>query len=391
MKTAHRVMGNLCVLAVFICLVAGCAMVPKDRMASTTADFNVVVERAQNQMLLLNIVRASKRYPLYFTSFNALRGNMSYNFSTGGINIPFGSIGSGYNGAYSIAPNVSYSTNPNFDLTVLDTQEFTRGIMNAVPMCTLDYYWQQGWPKELLFHLFVERMESVDKDGVITETFDNYPQSSSAFKKFQDKIRKLSCKIESNDLGSGPKVQLRQESDIRQLLEIKKAGIELITGKEKDGVDWYQLKLAKTEYTMECQDEDQRTTVKLMANRSTERPAEAITRIYLRSPEAIIYYLGEIVRAETENGLIPTILICESHPPVPIFLVSKSSGSTDDNASVSVDFEGSTYSIRRDPHYCDSCRADRSMHVLSLISQLIGQQKKIETVPVTGVVNVIGR
>ncbi len=251
MKTTRRVIGNLCVLAILLCLVVGCAMIPKDRMASTTADFNVVVERAQNQMLLLNIVRASKRYPLYFTSFNALRGNMSYNFSTGGINIPFGAIGSGYNGAYSIAPNVSYSTNPNFDLTVLDTQEFTRGIMNAVPMCTLDYYWQQGWPKELLFHLFVERMESVDKHGVITETFDNYPQNSGKFKQFQDKIRRLSCKIESNDLGSGPKIQLKQESDIKQLLEIKKAGIELITGKEKDGVDWYQLKLAKAEYTME--------------------------------------------------------------------------------------------------------------------------------------------
>ena len=48
-------------------LLAGCTR-PKD-IARITTEYNLVAEQAGNEMLLLNIVRASKRRPMYFTSF----------------------------------------------------------------------------------------------------------------------------------------------------------------------------------------------------------------------------------------------------------------------------------------------------------------------------------
>jgi hypothetical protein len=58
---------------------------------------------------------------------------------------------------------------------------------------------------------------------------------------------------------------------------------------------------------------------------------------------------------------------------------------------VSVNYEGTTYVIPETHDTKDGCCTDRSMHVLSLVSLLIGQQKKSELVPTTGVVSVIGR
>ena len=58
---------------------------------------------------------------------------------------------------------------------------------------------------------------------------------------------------------------------------------------------------------------------------------------------------------------------------------------------VAVEYEGVRYVIPGRPDSDDERFEDRSMHVLSLVSQLVGLQKESEQVPVTGVVNVIGR
>ncbi len=400
MKINCHVILRLFVGVSILGLFVGCVgPFPKERLADSSSDFNIVVEKAQNQMLLRNILRASRRYPIYFTSFNALRGNMQYNFSTGNITIPFSPWPS-YAGAYSVAPSATYQSNPNFDLTVLDTQEFTRGIMTPVPMCTLDYYWKSGWPPEMLLHLFIQKMEKKNSKDEWEVLFDNYPPDEKKFKDFQDKIRKMKCKVESQDCKLvSPKVRTEQPVRPKDLIEARKADFEIIT--EKDGEEyWYQLKSKKTKYTVLCEGEETlrfaiegRTEDEQMECKDTDKDKDkkVMGKIYLRSPEAIMYYLGEIVRREEiDPKFIPNIGIpgCDS-PGVSLFLVRKSQ--TDSDAPVTVDFEGSKYFIPRDPHFGDRCRADQTMHVLSLISQLIGQQKKIEQVPVTGVVNVIGR
>src|SRR6185369_7960080 len=154
MKIIRQILWKVCLAIGLAGFLAGCSMLPKEKISSSTTDYNLVVEKVQNEMLLLNIVRASKRRPMYFTGFNLLRGSLSYNFQTGNMSIPFGQIGTGFDGSYSIAPNVSYSTSPSFDLAVWDSKEFTAGMMTPVTMDTVYYYLVSlGWPKEVLLHL----------------------------------------------------------------------------------------------------------------------------------------------------------------------------------------------------------------------------------------------
>lgn len=373
-KLNWQIVVRACAALSLMCLLTSCAMLPKEKIANSTTDYNLVVEKAQNEMLLLNIVRASKRHPMYFTDLNLLRGNMSYGFQTGSITIPFGQIGTGLNGAYSIAPSISLSNNPSFDLAILDNQEFIYGIMTPVPMETVEYYWQQGWPKEMLLHLFIERIEETDDKGIIKNVFDNYPEDTKKFEDFQKKLQDFKkCKLiaQKRDEAIGPKINTSAAQNLQFLIEVQKAGLTL----KPDGNE-YQLTSSTTDYVFKCD-------------------GKIITdKIYRRSPEAILYYLGEILRAETrtEKAYTPKIEVCESKPPVPLFLVRKSTDN-DETPSVAVDYEGIKYVIPRNliTDSDNGCLADRSMHALSLISQLIGLQKKREKMPVTGVVNVIGR
>lgn len=394
-KAAWRSGAVLCLGA----LLAGCAMLPKERISSSTTDYNLVVEKVQNEMLLLNIVRASKRHPMYFTGFNLLRGSMSYGFQTGDLTIPFGRIGAGLDGAYSIAPSVSYSTNPSFDLMVWDNKEFTTGIMTPVSMDAVYYYLEVlGWPKEMLLHLLVERIELYSND-TLSATYRNDPGKGKLFEEFQGKLHELlQCRLQTRERYEpiGPRLQAREVSDLEQLVQAHKAGLVLRSGTE-GGSEWYQLTSKKIDYALSCAaDRASGATVYGIASGAPSGPPPQAERNYyrfiLRSPEGILYYLGEILRSETESGNIPMIEVCESRPPVPLFLVKKENPEGR-AAVVTVDYGEQKYFIPGNTAVGpdSDCSGDRSMHVLTFVAQLIAEQKAGINAPVTGAVTTVGR
>jgi hypothetical protein len=351
-------------------LLNGCTMM-RDNMAKTTTDYNLVVEKAQNEMLLLNIVRASKRRPMYFTSLSSLRGKMTYSFGTGST-IPFGKIGIGTNGSYSVTPSVTYSTSPEFDLNVQNSKKFTRGIMTPVPMETIEYYWQQGWPKEMLALLFFSRMEEIDIETVLKNDPDSRDKGVD-FRNFRDAIKKMDW--DNMELVTVTPVGEKdtKEPKLQTLEEILKFALSKADNKDSQQAESYYV---------------------LRPKNKTKSNAKKY-KTYIRSPEAILYYLGEIVRVENKkkDSYIPYIGFHKELPnqkPVPLFRAYKAKAE-DKSPCVSVVYEGVRYIIPQAPDSNDGYCTDRSMHVLSLVSQLIGLQREVEEMPTTGVVSVIGQ
>src|ERR1700757_3767161 len=63
------------VLAAAVLVLAGCTVV--DRFSGRAVEYNLQAEQAQEQALLLNIVRASMRRPMQFTSLQSITGTAS--------------------------------------------------------------------------------------------------------------------------------------------------------------------------------------------------------------------------------------------------------------------------------------------------------------------------
>jgi len=356
---------------------AGCAISPRENIARSTIEYNLIAEKAGNEMLLLNVVRASKRRPMYFTSFGKLTGSMTYEFGTGNITIPFGRIGRGMDGSYSIAPSVGYKNSPLFDLAVLDTKEFTRGIMMPVPMATVEYYWRQGWPKQMLLHLFIKRIEIGGKNGELKGQYDNDPDDPKAFDRFQNHIRTGKWDIVADADGAKiGEVDAAEASHLKELIEVQKAGLTLASGKKSDTKE---LRLNQAMYVFTHGGQTLRTD------------SQSESRVYLRSPEAILYYLGEILRAEDPHMAMIDVGRDDGLPCPARLFYSRKATKKEAAPCVAVEYEGVEYVIPGRPDSDDERFEDRSMHVLSLVSQLVGLQKESEQVPVTGVVNVIGR
>src|SRR5580704_2005506 len=61
--------------AASVCVLAGCTVV--DRFSGRAVEYNLQAEQAQEQALLLNIIRASMRRPMQFTSLQSITGTAS--------------------------------------------------------------------------------------------------------------------------------------------------------------------------------------------------------------------------------------------------------------------------------------------------------------------------
>jgi len=173
--------------SLLIGVLGGCALV--DDFSGRAVDFNKEAEQAQEQALLLNIVRASLRRPMQFTGLQSITGTASI---SGGstFSFPFGEATHRPKGA--VSPDVAglsgtISGGPTFIVPVLDTQEFYEGILAPISLQVFDYYLQQGLPPEVLFDLFVAKIVITQGRGAdCRETsFNNSVNDDVEFEQFQ--------------------------------------------------------------------------------------------------------------------------------------------------------------------------------------------------------------
>lgn len=153
-------------LLVAACLaLVGCAVV--DQYSGRAIVYNLEAEQAQDQALLLNIVRAYLRRPMQFTTVSSITGVASVSGGTQytlPTNVPFRPPVQGATGIAQFPPlptflfSGSMSGGPAFTVPVLDTQEFYDGILKAIPAQLWDLYIQANYPPDLLFNLFVQKV-----------------------------------------------------------------------------------------------------------------------------------------------------------------------------------------------------------------------------------------
>ncbi|HUI97183.1 MAG TPA: hypothetical protein VLX44_15610 [Xanthobacteraceae bacterium] len=158
-------------LAVGVVCLTGCAAV--DRYSGRAVLYNLQAEEAQNQEMLLNIVRAYLRRPMQFTTLSSITGTATASGSVGytlPVRVPFRPTTNGASiAAFPPVPSWSFSSSmsggPAFTVPVLDTQEFYQGILKPIPGSMYDLYIQAGYPRELLFNLFIQKIVMTRTDG----------------------------------------------------------------------------------------------------------------------------------------------------------------------------------------------------------------------------------
>ncbi|HEV3459457.1 MAG TPA: hypothetical protein VHG32_23145 [Thermoanaerobaculia bacterium] len=431
---------KLVLLVSVLFLLDGCVA----RTIRTSAvSYNLSLEDSENETLLLNVIRSDERRPMYLSTISKVTGSTKAEGTLSAM-VPFAQYGRAMTGAmtglFSATPGSTFNLNPTFDVTPLNTQEFMTGFLTPVDKKTLAYFYGQGWAPGLLLNMLVTRV--VKDDGT---TILNQP-GSAAFKTWVDAFvnKAYEVKTVKSCQKVGPLLtekQLGQLSDLVAAIDDGLTVHELKDGEGKPSGKFQTLRItddlqfvapaqaapaqaapaqaapaqiapaqaapqstpgqAKPDPLDHCDEESvgvEATTVAggvKVANDATAKPTETLI---LRSPEAIVYYLGELTRYfETVSHPLVKAIMHKGSSEETVFVAraaSKMEGCS--KGDVTVNYGEKRYivpeahQVSRQP--TDICPdPGRSMQALSLISELIALQKSAKNLQTTSVVRVVGQ
>ncbi|MEM7529117.1 MAG: hypothetical protein AAF416_15830 [Pseudomonadota bacterium] len=156
-KAAGRAAGGLLLLAA---LVSGCSF--SGTISEHALAYNDTIERAENGMLLRNIVRISQHYPVHFTRVSEVAGALTVSADASAE----GAIGRDAERLLDLGLDLGGSSKPSYKVQVLNTQEFYNGLLRPIDAGTYGLLFDAGWPADLLFFVLVEEAKIYLEPGV---------------------------------------------------------------------------------------------------------------------------------------------------------------------------------------------------------------------------------
>jgi hypothetical protein len=437
----------------------GVQRLASSHLADTATSYNLAIEQTQDEMLLLNIIRAQDNYPLYITDASKVTGTVKADLSLG-FKIPL--LHTGSSNDYSGMPSFEYFSSPAMDVNLLNSQDFMAGFLTPIPTKLFFYYWDQGWTAEFLLYLLVLRVDeyqvSVEADKH-PKIIRNQPDADDAslrhltgFAAWVQKLvsggRPKICIEDAEAATIGPPLRIDDLEALRMLTSAKE-GLSLSPVGAAGGAPGatagkWQLKQTRTiapslaRRGVDCPNHLKRMegddTTPPIDEKGASKPETFMrTHVYvtpdngvvdvltLRSPEGILYYLGELAglenRAATKRALL--IHVCDSDtacgeqageelPLAPLFVAldKKQHGQCEPLIWVRA-LDQSDYLIPKkmgkvtrlagpkEPlqlaEVSDLCVVGQTMHALELLSQLIGLQKSTKDISTTSTVKVLGQ
>ncbi len=407
----ERVRNKLRTLGCVVLSLSLCSCATLVDFSSWHVGYNNSVERARNQLMLLNIVRASENMPLLFTGVQVVRGN-GQNTVGGGVGGTWSATDAGAIGGTSVtnalAPSVNFAVTSgfNFDVVVLDSAEFLQGLLTPISVLTFDHYARMGIPEELLVHLLVQNI-TFTADGQPTVTYHNEPLSRD-YKLFRGIVASLIDQGITTEVGSsasesiGP---LLTDADLKAggATEFAKTLPGLFLAKVPGGYRFFRPggsianfcfmgpENGQTAVPQEslCAQSPVRKTGRTKAgtesiDKSVLRTANAAMSVQMRTTSGVFNYLGNLARHQAEYGA--DILTLSSPEAMAyqsqslgrsMFHVLKNQPGQYDIASV--EYRGTVYSL---PLKGEGYSAT----VLLVLTQLFSLSKSVNSIPSTGTV-----
>jgi len=165
-----RISASLVAIGLASLLLAACQYSPE--IVARSVAYNQAVADSNNDVLLLNIMRASKRYPTYYSRLEQNNAISSANPQLG-LSLPFshsrvvttaaaGVTNQLSNAAITLMPQLQIQETNQLQLQSLDDQKYISGMMTPISVDRYALFANAGWPSELLGLLFIQ---SITVDG----------------------------------------------------------------------------------------------------------------------------------------------------------------------------------------------------------------------------------
>src|SRR5205823_4578478 len=134
-----------------------------------------------------------------------------------------------------------------FNVAMLNTQEFYTGILNPIPMQTISFYMQEGYPPKLLLTLLISKI-TIKQNGE-GQTYINRvtpPEDFNDFLTFQrllDELINSGITTEAVDTLQqiGPPLAASQVANLEGISKLQAQGLDLVKSPSPSGTPSYQI------------------------------------------------------------------------------------------------------------------------------------------------------
>ncbi|MBS0385032.1 MAG: hypothetical protein JSS00_06760, partial [Proteobacteria bacterium] len=255
--------------------------VPLDVQAD---QFNTTAAQAERLMIVRNVMRARDRTSMVFTRLLGFTGSMQRSLSAGASATAHEG---GDGGVISPGFTVGGQASPSFNLAILNDQKFHRAIETSIDLGLYQSLIDAGWRPNLLHTLFIERVEFQG------QSYNNDPSSEADFNAFQTWLHSQSAPLqicsESNPQPFSPPLASPNAADLQGAAAIAAQQLEL----QQQANGAYQVVRPRSNrwFGFSCD------------------PAAARPRVTVRSIEGVLFYLGEVVRAEQRRNNSPPLMV----------------------------------------------------------------------------------
>jgi hypothetical protein len=362
-------------------LVAGCSLAPV--IAENTLDYNTAVETVTNGVLVTNILRARDYAPLYFSDLSQIRGAVGLSLQAQ-TTVPYGPVFPGATGASAQGGPLAVSSQPGFDVAPLNTKKFAEGMLEGIDVKVFAYFIQRHVDPKVFLNLVVSRIElyrKSDKNLVSTCTAEIQKNGTSCVAEviaswtadgtFAPKIGE-----QSDDNPVGPPIDsdlfAQQKNVVASLVQSDGANIDVKESKGK-----YQLSKSSVKYVLCVAAGPRRgyVPVGLASPGATKDPIKPPVPtknnncgrplldyryvIYIRSVEAVFYYLGGLLNIE--------------QPPIPFHIYDHPV----EQARFHTNYRGQLYFVR------EAATGDPTITILAILNDLLNLNRDAEEIPST--------
>ncbi len=413
---------------------------------------------AERLMIVRNVMRARDRNSMVFTRISSMRGSMSRSVETS-VGASFDE-GPSNDGA-TLGAQLSGESSPSFDLQIMNDDKFNRAIHSSIDSGVYHMLLEQGWPPHLLHTLFIERVDvRLNADGTdVSEaatppveplpivTLVNDPSDAIEYERFRTWLNsvldntghRLQFCSSENPASFGPYIRV-DASDLEAVVALAGAKLTLVEGADANA-GRYRVTRPRTEsnFGIGCPpatataapaprsrrgaarsaaDTPAQTPAVRSLNVQQERTIDVPTgstpqaqvtpeangpqeNIHVRSIQGVLYYLGEVVRAQHGDNF--TVKINQDAREAPLFEVREGRcplGITfvhDDGQTYSIAYESATM---HGPNTCSGGaveavasgapqRHPSTNQVIALMLQLIGMVQLRDEGPTTQTVQVV--
>lgn len=146
-------------LAAVLLAIAGCVRIPVATMQATATDYNVALQRASEEQLLLNLVRLRYHEPPFFMEPSAvsaqLRRNAELSASAAIADAAITERSAGVGG------RLTFTEQPTLTFIPLRGEAFMAKVLSRLDLSTLLLLYHSGWDIERVFRLCVDNLNQI--------------------------------------------------------------------------------------------------------------------------------------------------------------------------------------------------------------------------------------